>query len=52
MARPIKETPILRGKDLERFEREVKENEHRRVSEEEYRRAEEIYRSIKFGWDD
>ena len=52
MARPIKETPILRGKDAERFEKEVKENEHRRLSEEEFRRVEKIYRSFKFEQND
>jgi hypothetical protein len=43
MARPIKETPILTGKDAKRFEKAMKENEHRPVSEAEIM-------SIKNAW--
>jgi len=46
MARPIKETPVLEGKDAERFEKNVKENEHKKVSQEEYRKAETLYNRV------
>lgn len=46
MARPVKETPVLKGKDAEHFEKQVKENERRSVSEEEYRRARETFRRV------
>lgn len=36
MATPIKETPILYGKDSDRFLKEVKENENKRISKQEY----------------
>lgn len=43
MARPIKETPILRGKDAERFSRIIKENETKKVPAEDYERARKAY---------
>lgn len=43
MADPIKETPILSGKDSERFLKAIKENENKRVSEEDYNRATRNY---------
>lgn len=50
MARPIKDTPILRGKEAERFwalaERNVRENV--KVPRAEYDRAMKAFRSIKF----
>jgi hypothetical protein len=48
MARPIKETPVLTGKDAERFEKEIKENENRRVSDSDYQRAIATFQSVKF----
>lgn len=47
MARPIKDTPILKGKDARRFERAIQENERTKVPREEYERAMRNYRSIK-----
>ncbi len=35
MATPIKETPILYGKDSDRFLEDVKRNENKRISREE-----------------
>lgn len=48
MARPIKETPVLTGKNAEEFEKAIKENESedRKVSRETYERALEVYRSV------
>lgn len=46
MARPIKETPILRGKDAERFTRILKENESKTVSRQEYVRASSVYGKV------
>jgi len=46
MARPIKETPILRGKDAKRFAEQIKKNESRKVPEAEYRRAIDNYKKI------
>lgn len=47
MARPVKETPVLEGKDARRFEEEIKRNKLRVVPREEYLRAMENYRSVK-----
>lgn len=49
MAIPVKETPILKGKEARRFEEELKANEKRQVSEAEYRKALEDYRLVKVG---
>jgi hypothetical protein len=47
MARPVKETPVLKGKDAKRFKEEIKENETRKVSASEYERAIATYQSVK-----
>lgn len=47
MARPIKETPVLRGKYAREFEREFKRNETKKVSRDSYQRAVATYKSIK-----
>lgn len=47
MARAIKETPILTGKDARRFEEAIKANESKKVSPEEYRKAMESYKRFK-----
>lgn len=49
MARPIKETPVLSGKDAERFELQIKENEKRKASESDYARALKTYQSVTLG---
>lgn len=46
MARQIKETPILRGKAAERFEKSIKGNENKKVSESDFNRAIENYKKI------
>ena len=45
MARPIKETPILFGKDARRFEARMKEK--RRISPEERARIKAAYEAVK-----
>lgn len=47
MARPIKETPVLIGKNARNFEKEVKRDEHRKVSQEKYKRAIDVYNNVK-----
>jgi hypothetical protein len=47
MARPIKETPILKGKDARRFEEAIKKNEKKKVSAKQYQRAMKVYASVK-----
>lgn len=44
MARKIKETPILTGKDAERFEAAIKANEGKRLSDAEHQRLMASYR--------
>lgn len=47
MARPIKETPVLTGRDARRFEEVLKNNETRKVSRESYERAVKAFESVK-----
>ena len=49
MATPIKDTPILRGKDAVNFEKAMKEAETQKISSEEYHRIIELYNKIKPG---
>ncbi len=46
MAREIKETPVLLGKDAEKFTRTIDANESRKVPSEEYERAKAIYERV------
>ncbi len=46
MARPIKETPVLRGKDAEIFLKKVKANENKKISAAEYQKAKRDYEEI------
>jgi hypothetical protein len=46
MAKPIKETPILYGKNAKRFLKEIKENESKKISNKEYRRAMTIFDKV------
>lgn len=48
MATPIKETPILYGKDAIAFDKAMKEAETRKVPAKDYQRGKEIYERI--GW--
>lgn len=54
MARPIKETPILFGKDAERFKKDMEETRNKRISQEERERIEKNYQefinSCTFKW--
>jgi len=46
MAREVKETPVLSGKDAEVFARAIKANESRNVPSEDYARAKAIYERV------
>jgi hypothetical protein len=46
MAREIKETPVLKGQEADRFAKAIKENESKRVSSESYNRAVRTYNLI------
>jgi hypothetical protein len=52
MARPIKETPILKGSDARRFLKEQKQDETRKVSDQRRQEIRESYnllsRAAKF----
>lgn len=47
MARVIKETPVLQGKDAKRFEKAIKRNEFKKMAPEEYKKALENYRRFR-----
>lgn len=47
MARPIKETPILFGKDAERFKADMEATRNKRISQEERERIEKNYLEFK-----
>jgi hypothetical protein len=47
MARPIKETPVLTGRDAQRFEEAIKKNENTKVSRESYEHALKVFKSVK-----
>lgn len=47
MARAIKDTPVLEGKEAEKFDRMVKANENKIVPKNDYDRAKNVYERIK-----
>ena len=47
MALPIKETPVLRGRDANRFVRSMCEAETKPAPRKEYERAKKVYDEIK-----
>jgi len=47
MAKPIKETPILRGKDAKIFLKATTENEHKSISSLERAKMDENYDKLK-----
>jgi hypothetical protein len=47
MAQPIKETPILKGKDARAFDKEMIDAQKRKVPSEDYKRAKAIYELVK-----
>lgn len=49
MAKEIRETPILKGKDAARFQKTIKENENQKVAAADYQRAKHAYESVSFG---
>ncbi|VAX08903.1 hypothetical protein MNBD_GAMMA26-2163 [hydrothermal vent metagenome] len=44
MARKVKETPVLRGKEAETFKQITEANKARKVSSSDYKRAQENYK--------
>lgn len=46
MARPIKDTPVLSGKDSERFLKKARENESKKVPKKDYDRAMKTYKKM------
>jgi hypothetical protein len=51
MARPVKETPVLTGREALQFEKAVKKNENQKVPREQYERAENFFKSVKVAFD-
>lgn len=47
MAIAIKDTPVLTGKDAERFSNEIKESATKAISKEELEKMEENYKTFK-----
>jgi hypothetical protein len=47
MARPVKDTPVLTGKDAQRFDQALKRNATAKVPREEYERAIRTFARIK-----
>jgi hypothetical protein len=47
MSLPIKNTPILRGKDAEKFIYDIEKNRNNSVSKEEYNQAKKIYDTFR-----
>jgi|GEM_PF-1210362 len=47
MARKIKETPVLTGKDAQRFDQLIKANESKKISKEEYSKVVSSYRRFR-----
>lgn len=47
MAKPIKETPFLRGKDAKKFVARMNESQTQKATKEEYTRVMSNYRKIK-----
>jgi hypothetical protein len=47
MAKPIKDTPILKGQDAKRFSADIQANETRKVSSAEYKKLMTSYNKFK-----
>ncbi len=47
MAKPIKDTPILKGQDAKRFSADIRANETRKVSSAEYKKLMTSYNKFK-----
>ncbi len=47
MAKPIKETPVLTGKDAARFTSIIKANESKKVPAQDYERARKAFENFK-----
>ena len=47
MASKVKDTPVLRGKDAERFNKNMREVEQKSVSKQEYSRMMAVFKSVR-----
>ena len=47
MARPIKETPVLRGRDAQNFTKATKTGQNNKVSTEELKQVRKDYEALK-----
>jgi hypothetical protein len=47
MALPIKQTPVLKGKDASKFSEQLAKSETHPVSKNDYLRAEKVYKQMK-----
>ena len=47
MASKVKDTPILKGKDAERFNQKMREAEKNPISKEEYERMLAVFKSVR-----
>jgi len=47
MARPVKDTPILYGKDALKFNIAIKENENKKISFQEHQKLKESFAKFK-----
>ncbi len=47
MAKPIKDTPVLSGKDAKRFNEIVKRNENIKVPRSDFERAKRAYANLR-----
>ena len=47
MAMPIKETPVLTGKDAARFEQIMKKNSEKKVPRADFDRAKAVFKNVK-----
>ncbi|MDD2761154.1 MAG: hypothetical protein PHH11_12775 [Methylomonas sp.] len=47
MASKVKDTPVLRGKDAERFNKQMLETDKKIVSKQEYDRMMAVFKSVR-----
>ncbi|WAR43736.1 hypothetical protein [Methylomonas rapida] len=47
MASKVKDTPVLRGKDAERFNKKMRESEQKIISKQEYNRMMAVFKSVR-----
>lgn len=47
MASKVKDTPVLHGKDAERFNKQMREAEQKVISKQEYNRMMAVFKSVR-----